>query len=96
MQAKKYYRLQGETEDGEDGLYHYEVKDGIIVRQICIVNGIIYWADEDDEANDKYGFTDQPEIDESELAELPEYMKLESISLAEFEELWAKGKSECQ
>lgn len=92
MNEKQYFKLSGETEDGEEGLYHYEVEGGLIVRQVCVVDGKAYWADEQEEADDKYGFTDQPEFDP---AELPEIVNLEAISKDEFDALWAKGKSEC-
>ncbi len=92
MNEKQHFKLTGETEDGKQGLYHYEVERGLIVRQVCVVGGKAYWADEQEEAADEYGFPDQPEFDP---AELPDFVNLERISKDEFDTMWAKGKSEC-
>lgn len=88
--TRQHFKLCGDTADGEEGLFYYEVEDGMIVRQICIVEDRIYWADVDDERDDAFGFTDQPEFD---VAAIPD-LGVEEVRQFEFDTLWHKGKTQ--
>ncbi|MEZ6128791.1 MAG: hypothetical protein R3C59_08925 [Planctomycetaceae bacterium] len=90
MLAAKYFKLHSDTSDGE-GVFYYEVKGGEIVRQVCVVHGELYWADENEEADEDYGFPDQPQFVE---AEIPDYAGLEVVTGREFEALWGRAKSQ--
>lgn len=87
MQEFKYYRLLDDTFDDE-GIFYYEVKEHVIIRQLCLIHERIYWANENDEADERYGFPDQLEFIESEI---PDYCCLESVTSSEFEVLWEQG-----
>jgi hypothetical protein len=90
--CKKYVKLRGDTENEGEGEFYYEIEDDLVVRQICVINNRILWADRDSSADAEYEFGDQPEFDE---AEIPEYMGLRRIASTEFEFLWKKGKDAC-
>jgi len=90
MQINQYYRLVDDLVDDE-GVVYYEVSDNQIIRQVILVHGRIYWADENDEAEEAYGFPDHLEFIESEI---PEFCCLETLSASEFEVLWEQGKAQ--
>jgi hypothetical protein len=90
--SKNHVKLRGDTANEGEGDYYYETEDDLVVRQFCVINNRILWADRNSSADAEYDFTDQPQFDE---AEIPEYMGLRRIASTEFEFLWKKGKDAC-
>jgi len=83
--------MNGDTHDGKDGVFFFEVVEDLIVRQIVEVDGAIYWSTEDFEADQDYPITDQPEFSEDEESKIPLQFNSVRISADEFEVVWMRG-----
>ncbi len=84
----RYFKVYAESLDGDIGDCFIEVgPDDTIIRQLLSFNDKLYWATPDAYADERYMFTDQPEIDE-------EHDDLTPILASEFFSLWGKAKSD--
>lgn len=80
---RRYFSAYTESMDGDEGVFYCEVGDGEITRHISVFGSIMYWATPEDELDEVYSFTDQPQFDRSEYdAEITRERFLELWSVA--------------
>lgn len=58
----KYYKSYSESDEGDEGEFFCEVKNGAITRHVSVFGTKLYWATPNDEFDERYFFTDQPEF----------------------------------
>ena len=88
----KYYKCIWEGEDS-DGFYYSEVKENEIQRQVIEIGENLYWATLEDEKDELFEFTDQPEIRDEEIAFAREHLDGSELTKEAFEEIWQKSKN---
>ena len=87
---KHYYRYIWEGIE-DDGFYYAEVIDNLIQRQIVEIGGELFWSTLQAEKDERYGFTDQPEVSQEEIEESlddPDYLVLPE---EQFNALWSQA-----
>ena len=84
----KYYKFYAEGLNGEEGHYYCEVTNEEIVRQIFSFGAELYWATPEDENDERYFFTDQPEFLESDLPIREVARDFKSLTESEFLCVW--------
>ena len=62
-----YYKHYAESHDGDVGECYYDVRDGLVVRQVSVFDGVYYWATLQNCYDEQYDFTEKPEFDESDV-----------------------------
>lgn len=88
----KYYKTNLETIEYGEGFYYCEVIENEIQRQIMELNGTLYWATLYQHKDERFDFTDQPEMSEEEVKVMKENFEGLEISKDHFETLWEKSK----
>lgn len=84
----RYFKFYSESLDGEVGDFYCEVSsDNLITRQIDVFGSKLYWANRQEQYDENYPFTDQPEFNELDDGG-------EEISGELFEQLWTAGKKQ--
>jgi len=90
--SKIYYRYIWEGMK-DDGYYYAEVIDHVTQRQIVEIGDNLYWSTLQDEKDECYGFTDQPEFPQEEFEDSKNDPDFLILSENAFNELWTKANA---